>query len=95
MFFSPTDTNIIPISINLERRSRFNATKACNNKLIGARYYLGLEQEHGPLNQQIILSVNHLEIMLAMEHTAATTIRSIVKNTSFLTSLTYVMLSFQ
>ncbi|KAJ7955446.1 Subtilisin-like protease [Quillaja saponaria] len=64
---------------------QFNPARACNRKLIGARYYLkGFEQEHGALNV-----TNNSEYQSPRDflghgtHTASTAVGSIVKNASF------------
>ncbi|XP_058001631.1 subtilisin-like protease SBT3.18 isoform X2 [Hevea brasiliensis] len=64
----------------------FEPRKACNRKLIGARYYLkGFEQQFGPLNK----SCGNSEYRSARDflghgtHTASTAVGSIVKNGSF------------
>ena len=64
---------------------RFDPETACNNKLIGARYYLkGFEQEYGPLN-----ATGYFEYRSARDfvghgtHTASTAVGSPVENASF------------
>ncbi|KAJ1397173.1 Peptidase S8/S53 domain [Sesbania bispinosa] len=64
---------------------RFDPTAACNNKLIGARYYLkGFEQEYGPLN-----TTENFEYQSPRDfvghgtHTASTAVGSIVEDASF------------
>ncbi|KAK6936970.1 Peptidase S8/S53 domain [Dillenia turbinata] len=64
----------------------FDPIKACNRKLIGARYYLrGFEAKFGPLNAN-----GKSEYLSARDfyghgtHTASTAVGSIVKNVSFL-----------
>ncbi|PSR86918.1 Subtilisin-like protease SBT3.18 [Actinidia chinensis var. chinensis] len=64
---------------------KFEPAKACNRKLIGARYYLkGFEEEYGPLNAS-----SNSEYRSARDfdghgtHTASTAVGSIVKNANF------------
>ncbi|KAL5834119.1 hypothetical protein ACOSQ3_017793 [Xanthoceras sorbifolium] len=65
----------------------FDPKKACNRKLIGARYYLkGFEQMFGPLNTS---SGSHeyrspRDYLGHGTHTASTAVGSIVRNASFL-----------
>ncbi|KAI9196197.1 hypothetical protein LWI28_021868 [Acer negundo] len=65
----------------------FDPKKACNRKLIGARYYLkGFEETFGPLNTS---SSNHeyrspRDFLGHGTHTASTAVGSIVRNASFL-----------
>lgn len=64
---------------------KFDPAKACNRKLIGARYYLkGFEQEVGPLNASGNPEFRSARDFLGHgTHTASTAIGSIVKNASF------------
>lgn len=64
---------------------KFEPAKACNRKLIGARYYLkGLEQEYGPLNMSGNPEYRSARDFLGHgTHTASTAAGSIVKNASF------------
>ncbi|KVI08385.1 Peptidase S8/S53 domain-containing protein, partial [Cynara cardunculus var. scolymus] len=59
----------------------FNPKKACNLKLIGARYYLkGYEQEHGPLNTSETLEYQSPRDANGHgTHTASTAVGSTVK----------------
>ncbi|KAK0605814.1 hypothetical protein LWI29_030979 [Acer saccharum] len=65
----------------------FDPKKACNRKLIGARYYLkGFEETLGPLNRS---SSNHeyqspRDFLGHGTHTASTAVGSVVRNASFL-----------
>lgn len=67
------------------RGEKFDPQKACNRKLIGARYYVkGFEEEYGPLKAS-----NNREYRSARDflghgtHTASTAAGSIAKNASF------------
>ncbi|XP_012471756.1 subtilisin-like protease SBT3.18 [Gossypium raimondii] len=64
---------------------KFEPAKACNRKLIGARYYLkGFEQEYGPLNMSGNPEYRSARDFLGHgTHTASTAAGSIVKNASF------------
>ncbi|XP_077247327.1 subtilisin-like serine endopeptidase family protein [Tasmannia lanceolata] len=64
---------------------RFDPTKACNRKLIGARYYLkGFESEYGPLNTTATPEYRSARDHIGHgTHTASTAVGSIVKNASF------------
>lgn len=64
---------------------KFDPKKACNRKLIGARYYFkGYEKDYGPLN-----ATGNPEIRSARDfnghgtHTASTAVGSLVQNASF------------
>ncbi|XVE60102.1 hypothetical protein DITRI_Ditri05aG0100100 [Diplodiscus trichospermus] len=63
----------------------FEPEKACNRKLIGARYYLkGFEQAYGPLNMSGNPEYRSARDFLGHgTHTASTAAGSIVKNASF------------
>lgn len=60
----------------------FEPAKACNRKLIGARYYLrGFEEEYGPLNTSGNPEYRSARDFLGHgTHTASTAVGSIVKN---------------
>ncbi|XXG65283.1 hypothetical protein AAC387_Pa05g3030 [Persea americana] len=59
----------------------FNPTKACNRKLIGARYYVkGFEHDYGPLESEYCSPRDRLG---HGTHTASTAVGSIRKNASF------------
>ncbi|TYH23696.1 hypothetical protein ES288_A03G034600v1 [Gossypium darwinii] len=64
---------------------KFEPAKACNRKLIGARYYLkGFEQEYGPLNMSGNPEYRSARDFLGHgTHTASTAAGSMVKNASF------------
>ncbi|XP_022731577.1 subtilisin-like protease SBT3.18 [Durio zibethinus] len=64
---------------------KFEPEKACNRKLIGARYYLkGFEQAYGPLNMSSNPEYRSARDFLGHgTHTASTAAGSIVKNASF------------
>ncbi|OMP05884.1 hypothetical protein CCACVL1_01800 [Corchorus capsularis] len=64
---------------------KFEPAKACNRKLIGARYYLkGFEEEFGPLNMSGNPEYRSARDFLGHgTHTASTAAGSIVKNASF------------
>ncbi|MBA0794903.1 hypothetical protein Gohar_019188, partial [Gossypium harknessii] len=64
---------------------KFEPAKACNRKLIGARYYLkGFEKEYGPLNMSGNPEYRSARDFLGHgTHTASTAAGSIVKNASF------------
>ncbi|KAJ9541499.1 hypothetical protein OSB04_028005 [Centaurea solstitialis] len=67
------------------RGENFNPRKACNLKLIGARYYLkGYEQEHGPLNTSETSEYRSPRDANGHgTHTASTAVGSTVKMASF------------
>ncbi|GLU19611.1 hypothetical protein SLE2022_358510 [Rubroshorea leprosula] len=64
---------------------KFDPAKACNRKLIGARYYIkGFEQTFGPLNTSGNPEYRSARDFLGHgTHTASTAVGSIVKNASF------------
>ncbi|XVF20655.1 hypothetical protein REPUB_Repub12eG0020200 [Reevesia pubescens] len=64
---------------------KFEPAKACNLKLIGARYYLkGFEKAYGPLNMSGNPEYRSARDFLGHgTHTASTAVGSIVKNASF------------
>ncbi|TYI34790.1 hypothetical protein ES332_A03G034200v1 [Gossypium tomentosum] len=64
---------------------KFEPAKACNRKLIGARYYLkGFEQEYGPLNMSGNPEYRSARDFLGHgTHTTSTAAGSMVKNASF------------
>ncbi|XP_010257694.1 PREDICTED: subtilisin-like protease SBT3.18 [Nelumbo nucifera] len=65
---------------------KFVPNKACNRKLIGARYYVeGFEQIYGPLNTSENGEYRSARDYLGHgTHTASTAVGSIVKNASFM-----------
>ncbi|PRQ35802.1 putative tripeptidyl-peptidase II [Rosa chinensis] len=61
---------------------KFEPAKACNRKLIGARYYLeGFEEDYGPLNKSGNPEFRSARDFLGHgTHTASTAVGSVVKN---------------
>ncbi|GAY57566.1 hypothetical protein CUMW_180440 [Citrus unshiu] len=67
------------------RGEKFDPQKACNRKLIGARYYVkGFEEEYGPLNASTNREYRSARDFLGHgTHTASTAAGSIAKNAGF------------
>ncbi|KAJ4970531.1 hypothetical protein NE237_003630 [Protea cynaroides] len=65
---------------------KFEPSKACNRKLIGARYYVsGFEKQYGPLNASTDGEYRSARDKLGHgTHTASTAVGSVVNNASFL-----------